>query len=71
MDTRKFKTGTLTDLGYKTTSSAASRHAALDKAVRKYGKGTVVKKLNAVSILNKHRPVGEIFARDKRYVQGL
>lgn len=45
--------GMLTDLGYKLKESAEKRDKALKKAVKKYGKGKVVKKLNYVRILSK------------------
>jgi hypothetical protein len=50
----ELKTGTLTDLGYHTTDSATTRHAALEKAVSKYGKLSTFRKLNAASVLTKN-----------------
>lgn len=63
--------GTLRQYGYSTSKSAAERHDALEKAVHRYGKGVVVKKLNAVRVLNRNRSPksSTIFGRDMRWVQ--
>ena len=45
--------GMLSDLGYHLKESAEKREKALKKAVKKYGTGKVVKKLNYVRILSK------------------
>lgn len=45
--------GMLSGLGYKLKESAEKRDKSLKKAVKKYGKGKVVKKLNYVRILSK------------------
>jgi len=65
------KKGQLSELGYRSSDYAEDRHKALRKAVKKYGAGVVVLKLNAICILNKNRAPSssEIFCRDKRWVQ--
>jgi hypothetical protein len=45
--------GMLSELGYKLKESAEKRDKSLKKAVKKYGKEKVVKKLNYVRILSK------------------
>ena len=49
----KLKTGALTELGYHTTDSSTTRHAALEKAVETYGKLSTFRKLNAAAVLTK------------------
>ena len=49
----KLKTGALTELGYSTTDSSTTRHAALEKAVETYGKLSTFRKLNAAAVLTK------------------
>lgn len=48
-------TGDLTNLGYSMTKKARTRHGALKKAVKKFGRATVSRKLNALAIFNKRR----------------
>ena len=48
------KKGELTELGYSTSESADTRHAALAKAVGKYGRLSTFRKLNAASTLTKN-----------------
>ena len=62
------KQGSLTSLGYHSKDPMQKRHVALDKAVDKYGEGTVAKKLNAISVLNKNKPIGKTFLKDLGYV---
>jgi len=50
----KLKPGLLTDLGYSTADSVATRHAALTKAVKKFGHLSTFRKLNAASVLMKN-----------------
>lgn len=49
------KNGDLTNLGYSMTKKARTRHGALKKAVKKFGRATVSRKLNALAVLNKRR----------------
>jgi hypothetical protein len=48
------KQGDLKDAGYEHTDSAEKRHAALSKAVGKYGRLSTLRKLNAIAVLNKN-----------------
>lgn len=63
--------GSLTSLGYSTKEPSTERHKALNKAVKKYGEGEVVKKLNAVAILTKNTnpKVSKTFKADIKYVK--
>lgn len=49
------KNGDLTNLGYSMTKKARSRHSSLKKAVKKFGRATVSRKLNALAIFNRRR----------------
>ena len=65
------KEGDLTRLGYKATLKATSRHRAVDKAVKKFGKVSALRKLNAVAVYTKRRSPARsrTFKSDVRYVQ--
>ena len=65
------KKGELTRLGYKATLKAPTRRRAVDKAVRKYGKVSALRKLNAVAVYTKRRSPARsrTFKSDVRYVQ--
>ena len=65
------KKGDLIDLGYSTKKSAASRHRALNKSVKKYGALKTFRKLNAVATLNKNRSPGvsKIMLRDRNWIR--
>lgn len=67
----KLKRGTLSKFGYSLYGSDSSRHRALDKAVKEYGPGTVIKKLNAVAVLNKnnHPAASNVYRFDIHYIQ--
>ena len=49
------KSGELKKYGYSLKSTATSRHSALKKSVKAYGRGTLIKKLNALRVLHKNR----------------
>ena len=49
------KNGDLTNLGYSLSKKSRSRHSSLKKAVRKFGRATVSRKLNALAVFNKRR----------------
>jgi hypothetical protein len=49
------KNGDLTNLGYSLSKKARSRHSAIKKAVKTFGRATVSRKLNALAVLNKRR----------------
>ena len=63
-------TGDLKNLGYSMSKKARSRHGALKKAVKKFGRATVSRKLNALAIFNKRRhPLTARKAKmDRKYV---
>jgi hypothetical protein len=63
--------GTLTHFGYKSTSSAESRHRALHKAVKSEGALSIFRKLNAIATLNKNRnpSLSRKFISDRNYVK--
>ena len=63
------KKGSLTKFGYSSKLSAEERHTALNKAVKEYGKGTVVKKVNAVAVLSKAKPSGKVFRADVNWLK--
>jgi len=48
-------TGDLTNLGYSLSKKSRTRHGALKKAVKKFGRATVSRKLNALAVFNKRR----------------
>lgn len=48
--------GDLTQFGYKLSNNAQSRHIALGKAIKKYGKLSVFRKVNALVVLFKNKP---------------
>lgn len=62
--------GDLTGLGYSTKKSASSRRKSLTRAKNRYGYGSVVKKVNALCILNKNRSpkTSAIFCSDKKWL---
>jgi hypothetical protein len=47
--------GDLTNLGYSLSKKSRTRHGAIKKAVKKFGRATVSRKLNALAIFNKRR----------------
>lgn len=64
--------GQLSSLGYKdiATKSARSRHTSLNRAIKKYGATSVVRKLNALYVLNKNtnRSVSSRARADRNWV---
>lgn len=63
--------GTLSSYGYSTKDNNKDRHNALRKAVKHEGANAIVRKLNAVAVLNTSRAprAASILAQDKRWVQ--
>ncbi len=65
--------GELIKHGYKNVRklSRKNRRLALDKAVKEYGKLTVIRKLSAIRALhfNKDRELSDKFYNDLKYVQ--
>lgn len=62
--------GDLKNLGYSLGKSARSRHASLKKAVKRYGRLSTSRKLNALAVFNKRRhPLTARKARaDRKFV---
>lgn len=65
----KLREGTLRSQGYHTSEGPTLRRLALERASKKYGYRTVMGKVNAVSVLNRNRPVGKIFEADKEWLK--
>lgn len=67
----KLKKGLMTSLGYSATSKAKTRHAAVDKAVKTYGKLSTLRKLNAVAVYTRRTSPAKsrTFKSDVKYVQ--
>jgi hypothetical protein len=65
------KKGKLTNVGYSVGSKATTRHLAVDRAVKKYGRLSTLRKLNAVRVFTRRTsPVkSRKFKSDVRYVQ--
>ena len=64
--------GMLTKLGYHLKDKVESREKALKKAVKKYGPGKVVKKINYVRILSKsNKTKYNKYTRDMKFVQKM
>jgi len=69
----KLKKGSLTSLGYGIRESSATRHAALKKALKKYGYSSLIKKLNVLVVYNKnaHPDIAQTAHSDMMYVAKL
>jgi len=65
------KEGLLKKVGYNVTNRAVRRHKAVDAAVKKYGKLSTLRKLNAVAVYTRRRsPLkSRTFKSDVKYVQ--
>lgn len=63
--------GKLTSLGYSATAKAKTRRVAIDKAVKRYGKLSTLRKLNAVAVYTKRTsPIrSKTYKADVKYVQ--
>lgn len=66
----RLRSGDLTKYGYSLKFSAKKRHAALNRSIKAYGKGTLIKKLNALHVFNKynHPEYSKKAYDDMRYV---
>ena len=61
-----------TELGYSASEGANKRKLALRKGLKAYGKDELIKKVNALVVLNKSRPkLHKVYAEDLAYVQSL
>jgi len=61
--------GTLTQYGYHANLPIKDRHFALLKALRHIKPLSVYRKLNALYILNKNKPLGILYRRDAEWVK--
>jgi hypothetical protein len=64
-------TGDLTSFGYSHTKPAAERHEVLDKAVSRYGRASVIRKLSAIATYSKRTAPtrSNTYRTDMHYVQ--
>lgn len=65
------KKGLMTKMGYIVSAKAKTRRRAVDRAVKKYGKTSTLRKLNAVAVYTRRTsPVkSRKFKSDVKYVQ--
>ena len=63
--------GSLKAFGYESKLPTKERRDALKRAVKEYGHEEVVKKITAISTLNKNKPVGGLFESDKNWLEKL
>jgi hypothetical protein len=65
------KKGLMTRMGYSVAAKAKTRRRAVDRAVKKYGKLSTLRKLNAVAVYTRRTsPVkSRKFKSDVKYVQ--
>lgn len=61
--------GSLTSLGYGSEKTQRARHSALNKAIKQYGLETVIRKINAIAVLNKNNPHGKVFHDDLEWLE--
>jgi hypothetical protein len=63
--------GDLIAMGYSHTKPTEERHAAIDKAVQKYGRNKTIRKLNAIATYSKRTAPtrSAVYKRDMHYVQ--
>ena len=66
----KLKHGELTSLGYKTDKSEIARHRALGRAIKKYGRNKVLKKINVLANLSVNKPkLHRIYKKDVEWIE--
>lgn len=65
------KKGDLTNLGYRANDPAEKRHESLDQAVKKYGKLSTLRKLNAISVYTKRTNPSrsKTYKTDRNYIK--
>lgn len=70
---RTLKKGLLTKVGYSVTAPVSRRRAAVKAAVKKYGRASTIRKLNAVAVYTrKSSPTkSRAFKKDMKYAQTL
>lgn len=67
----KLQEGPLSSLGYTVNAKASTRRHAVDRAVKKYGKLSTLRKLNAVAVYTRRTSPAKSrkFKSDVKYVQ--
>ena len=67
------KKGLLKKVGYSASASATRRHAAVKRAVKKYGRASTIRKLNAVAVYTRKRApkTSRKFKADMKFAQKL
>jgi len=65
------KKGLLKNMGYDATGSAFLRHRAIDKAVKRYGRNSVIRKFNAIATYTKRTVPSrsKTYRTDMHYIQ--
>lgn len=65
------KPGSLSKYGYSMSKTAIARRRALSKAVKSYGYGTVMRKVNALYVFNKkkHPGIAKKATADKKWLR--
>ena len=63
--------GILTSQGYAVHSSAKTRHGALNRAIKKSGRNSVMRALNNLYVWNKnyHKSIAKIATSDKNWLR--
>lgn len=67
------KKGELTEVGYSVGNSIKSRHAAVRRAVKRYGRNSTIRKLNAIAVYTRRTsPMSsKKFKADMKFAQKL
>lgn len=67
------KRGDLQAVGYSVNRAATSRHAAVKRAVRKYGRNSTIRKLNAIAVYTRRTSPtkSKTFKADMKFAQKL
>ena len=67
------KEGLLKKVGYSASASVTRRHAAVKRAVKKYGRTSTIRKLNAVAVYTRKRApkTSRKFKADMKFAQKL
>lgn len=67
------KRGDLQAVGYSVNRAARSRHAAVKRAVRKYGRNSTIRKLNAIAVYTRRTSPtkSKTFKADMKFAQKL
>lgn len=67
------KQGLLKKVGYSVSASKTRRHAAVKRAVKKYGRASTIRKLNAVAVYTRRRSpmTSRTFRSDMKFAQKM